>query len=142
MPDWDPGTFESKLIEQMRANGGNVIGGPLAGHPLLVMTMVGAKSGEPRRAILTYSREGGDYIVAGSKGGAPTDPAWIGNLKANPDVTIEAGNKTFPARATIIDGAERDRLWDAHVALLPHFAEYPKKAGRVIPIVRLTPRAA
>ena len=94
MPDW-----ESQMIEQMRANGGNVIAGPLAGHPLLIVMMVGAKSGEPRRAILTYTRDGDDYVVAGSKGGAPTDPAWLSNLRANPDVTIEAGNRTFQARA-------------------------------------------
>jgi deazaflavin-dependent oxidoreductase (nitroreductase family) len=102
--------------------------------------MTGAKSLQPRRAILTYSRDDGDYVVAASKGGSPKDPVWLNNLRANPNVTIEAGNATFPATARMVDDAERERLWTAHVAELPHFAEYPGKAGRVIPVVRLTPQ--
>jgi len=141
MPDWDPADFENALIADMRLHDGAVTQGPLAGDPLLVLTMTGAKSGEPRRAILTYTRDSGDYIVAASKGGSPTDPVWLGNLRANPNVTVEAGNTTFPATARVVDDdAEHDRLWTAHVATLPKFGDYPTKAGRVIPVVRLTPR--
>ena len=141
MPDWDPADFENALIADMRAHGGAVTQGPLAGDPLLVLTMTGAKSGQPRRAILTYTRDSGDYIVAASKGGAPTDPVWLSNLRANPNVTVEAGNTTFPAIArVVVDDDEHDRLWVAHVARLPNFADYPKKAGRIIPVVRLTPQ--
>jgi deazaflavin-dependent oxidoreductase (nitroreductase family) len=132
--------WENMLIADMRAHGGAVTSGPLAGHPLLVMENRGARTGQPRRAILTYSRDGGDYVVAGSAGGRPTDPAWIRNVAVNPEVRVETGNEVFDARATPIEGAERDRLWDAHVAALPHFGEYPKKAGRTIPMVRLTPK--
>jgi deazaflavin-dependent oxidoreductase (nitroreductase family) len=140
MPDWDPADFENALIADMRAHGGAVTQGPLAGDPLLVLTMTGAKSGQPRRVILTYTRDGGDYVVAASKGGAPTDPVWLSNLRANPGVTVEAGNTTFPATARVVgDADEHDRLWAAHVARLPNFAEYPTKAGRIIPMVRLTP---
>jgi deazaflavin-dependent oxidoreductase (nitroreductase family) len=140
MPDWDPEAFENGLIADMRAHGGQITQGPLAGQPLLVLSMTGAKSGQPRRVILTYTRDDGDYIVAGSKSGAPTDPVWLNNLRANPSVTIEAGNTTFPATARIVDDADRAQLWAAHVAALPQFGEYPKKAGRIIPVVRLTPR--
>jgi len=133
--------FEDGLIADMRAHDGNVTSGPLAGNPLLIMTSIGARSGEPRRAILTYSRGGGDYIVAGTKNGAPTDPHWVHNLRANLNVTIEVGGGTRPATATIVDEADRQRLWDAHVAALPWFGGYPEKAGRVIPVIRLTPRA-
>jgi deazaflavin-dependent oxidoreductase (nitroreductase family) len=140
MPDWDPEAFENGLIADMRAHGGEITHGPLAGQPLLVLSMTGAKSGQPRRVILTYTRDDGDYIVAGSKSGAPTDPVWLNNLRANPSVTIEARNTTFPATARIVDDADRAQLWAAHVAALPHFGEYPKKAGRIIPVVRLTPR--
>lgn len=139
MADRGPDSFEAALIADMRAHDGNVTSGPLRGHPLMVVTMVGAKSGLPRRSILTYSRDGDDYIVAGSKGGGPTDPVWLTNFRVNPEVSIEAGNRTFKARARITGGAERDQLWAAHVAALPHFAEYPKRAGRIIPVVRLTP---
>ena len=134
--------FEQALIEEMRTHDGKVTSGPLAGHPLLVLTSSGAKSGEERQAILTFSRDDGDYIVAGTAGGSPTTPAWVHNLRQHPEVEIEAENRTFEATAHVVEGEERDRLWDQHVARLPHFAEYPKKANRVIPMVRLTPKAA
>ena len=139
MADWDPAEFENRLIADMRAHGGAVTSGPLAGQPLLVMTATGAKTGEPRRAILTYSRDGNDYVVAGSASGAPTDPAWLLNVQANPAVTVEAGAREFKATASVASGADRDRLWDRHVQALPHFASYPEQSGRVIPMVRLTP---
>jgi len=91
------------------------------------------------RAILTFSRDSGDYIVAGTAGGSPTTPAWVSNLRHHPEVTVEAENRTFPATATIVDANERDRLWDQHVARLPWFADYPTQSGRTIPVIRLTP---
>jgi len=131
-------SFEDGLIADMRAHDGQVTSGPLAGHPLLVMTNIGAKSGLPRRAILTYSLDGGDYIVAGTAGGSSSDPSWLPNVRVHPDVEIETGNRRFSARATTIEtGPERDRLWDQHVAALPWFAGYPDQTGRVIPMVRL-----
>jgi deazaflavin-dependent oxidoreductase (nitroreductase family) len=134
--------WEDALVADMRAHDGNVTSGPLSGHPLLLMTLVGAKTGKVRRSILTWSRDGDDYIVAGSKGGAPTDPLWVNNVRVEPEVTIEVGNRTVPATATIVEGAERDRLWDAHVRTNPWFGDYPEKSGRIIPMIRLTPRAA
>ena len=138
----DPAAFENALIEDMHSHDGAVTTGPLAGHPLLLMWSKGAKSGETRRAILTYSRDGGDYVVAGTAGGSPTTPSWVHNLEANPDVEIEVENRRYDGRATIVHGVERDRLWDQHVAALPHFADYPAQAGRVIPMIRLTPTSA
>ena len=133
-------SWEEQLIAEMRANDGNVTQGPLAGHPLLIMTAIGAKSGQPRRAVLTYSRDRDGFIVAGTANGSKTDPQWIANLEANPHVWVEQGNRTFEAAAEIIrDGEERDRLWDRHVEALPWFANYPAQAGRLIPMVRLTP---
>lgn len=137
MPD-DDQSFEDALIADMRAHGGAVTQGPLAGHPLLIMTTRGARSGAPRRSILTLSRDGTDYIVAGTDSGAPAPPAWVHNVRAHPDVLVETGNETFEATAEVVpDGPERDRLWDQHVAALPHFAPYPAQAGRVIPMVRI-----
>jgi deazaflavin-dependent oxidoreductase (nitroreductase family) len=135
----DVSTFEDQFIADMRANDGKVLSGPLAGHPLLVMTSRGARSGAPRRAILTYHRDGDDYIVAGTAGGSKSDPAWLHNVGADPDVAIEVDNQQFDATATTItEGAERDRLWDDHVKALPWFADYPAQTGRLIPMVRLT----
>lgn len=81
-------------------------------------------------------------MVAGTAGGSKTDPAWLPNVRANPDVTVEAHDQTFAARATVVDDAERARLWDQHVAALPHFAAYPEQTGRMIPMVRLTPTSS
>jgi len=134
--------FEQVLIDEMRTHDGNVTTGPLAGHPLLILTSAGAKSGEQRLAILTFSRDHGDYIVAGTAGGSPTTPGWVYNLHEHPDVEIEAENRRFEATAQIVEGEERDRLWEQHVARLPHFADYPKKTDRVFPMIRLTPKPA
>src|ERR671914_1492492 len=111
MNDFDPADFENALIEDMRAHGGEVTNGPLKGHPLLIMTSRGVKTGEERRAILTWHRDDGDYVVAGTAGGSPTTPSWIHNIRENPEVAIEVANRTYEATATLIEGPERDRLW-------------------------------
>jgi deazaflavin-dependent oxidoreductase (nitroreductase family) len=139
MPDWDPEAFEDAIIEDMRAHDGAVSTGPLAGDPILLMTSTGARTGEPRRALLTFTRDGDAYVVAGTASGSPTEPAWLHNIRAHPDVTVEAENRVFRARASRADGADRDRLWERHVDALPKFAAYPDQTGRVIPMVRLAP---
>jgi deazaflavin-dependent oxidoreductase (nitroreductase family) len=141
MTESDYAAFENAMIEDMRAHDGQVTTGPLAGEPLLVMTSTGAKTGQPRRAILNFTRDGADYVVAGTAGGSPTAPSWLANVKANPDVAVEAEGRTFKARASVAEPADRDRLWDGHVAALPKFAGYPEQTGRVIPMVRLSPIA-
>jgi len=78
-------------------------------------------------------------VVAGSNNGRPRDPFWLTNLVANPLVTLEVEGRTIEARAAVAEGADRDALWARHVAALPQFAAYPEKAGRVIPVARLTP---
>lgn len=134
--------WEESLIADFRANGGRPSEGPLAGHPLMLLFSTGARSGERRRSILTYSRDGDAFVVAGTAGGGPKTPAWIANVAADPDVSIEVANETFDVTATIAEGAERDRLWDQHVEQLPWFGAYPATVtNRVIPVVRLTRRA-
>jgi deazaflavin-dependent oxidoreductase (nitroreductase family) len=142
MTDVAVNAWDEMLIAEMREHDGRPTSGPLEGHPLLLLHVVGARSGEPRRSILTYSRDGEDYIVAGTAGGSPKAPAWLANLRANPEVTIEIGARTFAATATIAEEEqERARLWDHHVAQLPWFADYPAQSGRAIPMVRLTEKA-
>lgn len=144
MNDFDRDAWENALIADMRAHDGAITTGPMAGRPTMLLTATGAKSGQPRRVIVNFSRDGDDYIVAGTKGGAPKDPIWIANLRANPVVTVEADGREFSATATIVaDPGQRDRLWDAHAQAMPWFAEYPDKTGgRIIPVVRLTERSA
>jgi F420H(2)-dependent quinone reductase len=140
MTDVDSQAWEQALIVDMREHDGRPTSGPLEGHPLLLMYGRGAKSGETRQAILTYSRDADDYVVAGTAGGSTRPPAWLANLRAHPDVTLEIGRRTVEAQATIVDEAERVRLWEQHVAQLPWFAGYPEQAARPIPMIRLTPK--
>lgn len=142
MSDFDVTAFEDAVIADMRAHDGEVTTGPMAGRPMLVMTSTGAQSNQPRRALLNFSRDDDAYVVAGTASGSPTDPAWISNLRKHPEVTVEAEGRTFPATATIVDGEERDRLWDRHVERLPWFADYPSQIERTIPMVRLVPADA
>ena len=142
MADDGQNAWEEALLADIREHDGRPTTGPLAGHPLLVLYSTGAKSGARRRAILTFTKDGDAYVVAGSAGGAPVDPSWLTNVAVHPDVTIEIGKTTFEATAAIIEGPDHDRLWDAHVQALPWFGDYPTKAGREIPVVKLTPHAA
>lgn len=135
MDDWT-----KRLMAEMRANDGKVVTGPLAGKPHLILTTTGAKTGHKRQAVLSHVRDGEKYVVAGTAGGSPTTPSWVHNLAANPEVTVEADGRTFPARAAIVGDADRPRLWDALVDSRPDFAAYPAKAaGRTIPVVTLEP---
>jgi len=103
------------------------------------MMSTAAKTGGRRRAVLSISRDGDAYVVAGTAGGAPTTPGWVVNLEAQPDIEFEFGDRTYHGHAEVLrEGPERDRLWEEHVKVLPRFAAYPEQTGRVIPIVRIT----
>jgi deazaflavin-dependent oxidoreductase (nitroreductase family) len=132
----DNNDFNQRLIEEFRANGGKV-SGPFAGRPLLLLTTTGAKSGQPRTAPLVYTTDGDAIVVIASKGGAPTNPDWYYNLRANPVATVEIGEETFEARARVASGDERTRLYDAQAATMPAFAEYQRNTTREIPVVVL-----
>jgi deazaflavin-dependent oxidoreductase (nitroreductase family) len=134
-----PADFNAKIIEEFRANEGRV-GGPFEGSTLLLLHHTGAKSGERRINPLVYLGDNGRYVVFASKAGAPANPGWYHNLKANPDVTIEVGTDTIDALAGEATGEERDRLYRTQVERQPQFAEYQAKTDRVIPVMVLTPR--
>jgi deazaflavin-dependent oxidoreductase (nitroreductase family) len=125
------------LIEDFRAHGGQVTAGPFANRSVLLLTTIGAKSGQARLAPLVYSREGDRYVIVASKGGAPTHPAWYFNLVANPIVTVEVGPEKFQARAVTAGDAERDRLYAQHAATYPAFNDYQARTSRRIPVVLL-----
>ena len=129
-------SFNEKLIDEFRANGG-VVGGMFAGRPMMLLTTTGAKSGQTRTHPLVYTTDGDRMVIIASKGGADTNPDWYYNLRTNPEVTVEVGTETYRAQATITDGAERKRLYDAQAAMMPAFAEYEQKTTREIPVVVL-----
>ena len=131
LKDWD-----RQIVEEFRTNRGNV-GGPFAGVPLLLLTTMGAKSGQQRISPLAYLSEGGHiYVFAGNRG-APTNPGWYHNLVAHPDVTVELGTETFAARATVVDSAEGERLGSIQLQKLPGLAEVRAKITRKVPVVLL-----
>jgi len=134
MNDWN-----RQLIEEFRANGGKV-GGMWEGRPLLLLTTTGAKSGQRRTNPTMYLRDGDRLLVFASKAGAPTSPDWYHNLVAHPEVTVEVGNETYPAIATVITGEERDRLYAKQAQLYPQFADYQARTTRPIPVVALERR--
>jgi deazaflavin-dependent oxidoreductase (nitroreductase family) len=118
-----------------------VVGGPFEGATLLLLHHVGARSGTDRVNPLVYNRDGDRYVVFASKAGAPTNPDWYHNLKANPNITIEVGTDTIPVVASEASGEERDRLFAAQVRRSPQFGEYQSKTDRAIPVILLTPTA-
>jgi deazaflavin-dependent oxidoreductase (nitroreductase family) len=132
--------WNQKTIAEFHARQGLGIA-PWGDHVLL-MTATGAKSGDAITTPLVYGREGDDYIVVASKGGAPQHPSWFGNIKANPEVDVEVANaggtERFKARARVVDErSERDRLFQAMSLIWPAFMEYQTRTERVIPIVVL-----
>jgi deazaflavin-dependent oxidoreductase (nitroreductase family) len=127
--------FTQTLITELRNHDGKVTQGPMAGTPLLILTTTGARTGEPRTTVVDHSRDGDSWVVAASKGGAPTNPAWYHNLVAHPRVTVEVDGERFEAVARVATGAERDRLWKRHVEAIPLFGDYPARTTRVIPMV-------
>jgi deazaflavin-dependent oxidoreductase (nitroreductase family) len=134
MTDWN-----AKIIEEFRANAGNV-GGQFEGAPLLLLHSVGARSGLPRLNPMMYQPVGDSYAVFASKAGADTNPDWFHNLIANPEATIEVGTRTIEVTARVLDDAERDPVWQEQKRRYPGFADYETKTSRVIPVVVLDPR--
>jgi deazaflavin-dependent oxidoreductase (nitroreductase family) len=108
----DMNDFNRKIVEEFRANGGKV-GGQFEGFPLLLLHTTGAKSGAERINPLAFRRDEERYVVFASKAGAPTNPDWYHNVVAHPEVTVEVGGETFPARAHVAEAEERARLWEA-----------------------------
>ncbi len=137
-PDYVPPMtdFNQQIIEEFRANGGR-LGGGFAGAPILLLHTTGAKSGKERVNPLVYQADGDRLVVFASKAGAPTNPDWFHNLKANPAVTAEVGTETIAFTARVAEGEEHDRLWAHQKELMPGFADYEQTAGRVIPVVVL-----
>jgi deazaflavin-dependent oxidoreductase (nitroreductase family) len=132
--------FNSQVIAEFRANNG-VVGGMFAGAQILLLHHTGAKSGKAYVTPLVCRKDGEDYVIFASKAGAPTNPDWYHNLKAHPEVTIEAGNDTLLVIASEAQGERRERLYAKQVHDMPTFAEYQEKAGRIIPVIVLTPSA-
>jgi len=132
----DINDFNQTIIDEFRANGGKV-GGPFKGVQLLLLHSTGAKSGQERIAPLAYRTYGDHLVVFGSKAGAPTNPDWYHNLRANPKASVEVGTDTFDVTARVAEGEEHDRIWEDQKRDVPNFAEYEKNTDRKIPVIVL-----
>jgi deazaflavin-dependent oxidoreductase (nitroreductase family) len=135
----DSDDFNTGIIKEFRANAGKV-GGPFEGAPMVLLSTVGAKSGQVRVNPVMYRTDGGRMYVFASKGGAPTNPDWYFNMVANPEMSVEVGTDTYDVTATEIKGAERDRIYADQAREYPGFAEYEAKTDRLIPVVALDRR--
>lgn len=122
---------------------GGRIGHRILGVPCLLLHTVGAKSGQRRTNSLSYARDGADYLVVASMGGAPRSPGWYHNLRARPDAEIQIGTDRLPvtARAVLPGNAGYDRLWDVVNANNSNrYRAYQKATSRPIPVVVLAAR--
>jgi deazaflavin-dependent oxidoreductase (nitroreductase family) len=133
----DLNSFNTVITDEFRANAGKV-GGPFAGRDLLLLTTTGAKSGQLRLSPLAYFTIDGRMLIVGSYAGAPNDPAWVHNLRADPHAHIEVGTDAYDVTVRELPQAERDEIFPKVVAVSPGFGEYQAKTARVIPLFELT----
>ena len=129
--------FNRGVVEEFRANAGKV-GGPFEGGDLLLLHTTGAKSGQPRLSPLAYLTVDGKMLIVGSYAGAPKDPAWVHNLRANPRAHIEVGTEAYDVDVRELPDDEREATYPKLAALAPVFSEYQAKTDRVIPLFELT----
>ena len=121
-----------------RATGGKLFG-RIGKSPILLLNTVGRKSGRKRTSPLLYVMDGEDFVIIASKGGAPTHPAWYLNLKANPDATVEVGDREVRVKAQEVDSEEKVRLWQKMVEMYSAYDDYQSKTKREIPLLLLRP---
>ncbi len=111
------------------------------GYPIVVITSVGAKSGNLRKNPVMRVERDGTYVAIASKGGAPDHPEWYYNFVAHPEVELQDGAVKKTYRAELVEGAEREDLWQLAVETWPTYAGYQAKTDRQIPVFKLTPLA-
>jgi deazaflavin-dependent oxidoreductase (nitroreductase family) len=126
-----------------RRSGGRVGGRGAGGLPVLLLTVPGRRTGQPRTTPVGYFDYHGGHLVVGSGGGMDHDPDWFKNLRKAPVAMVQIGSRTFPASSRVLTGEERDTAFrDVVVAQVPRFADYERKSGRTMPLALLTPLPA
>jgi deazaflavin-dependent oxidoreductase (nitroreductase family) len=118
------------------------VGHRMVGVPTLLLRSTGRRSGAVRTNALVYARDGADYLVVASKGGADSPPAWLHNVRAKPEVEIQIGRERQPGVARVVEASDPDyqRLWKlVNDNNKDRFAGYQKNTSRPIPVVAVTP---
>ena len=125
-----------QVIEEFRANGGRTLG-RFAGTELLLLHTKGAKTGAQRVNPMMFARDGERYVVFASKNAAPAHPDWFHNLVAHADVEVELGTESFKAKATVLTGDERERMWVQAAREFPFLNDHQARTKRQIPVIVL-----
>lgn len=110
------------------------------GVPTLLLTTTGRRTGEPRTIAIIFARDGDDYVLVASYGGAPKHPAWYLNLQADPEAEIQVKGERIPVVARTASDVEKPRLWKLAADQWPNYDVYQTRTDRVIPVVVLTPK--
>ena len=139
--DWNSDSSTTKRFNELymralRDNKGKVPG-ELEVIPSLIITTVGAKTGEKRAVPLAYQIVDGRLVIVASMGGAVRNPPWFFNLVKNPEVLVEKDGESFKAKAVVTEGTDRTYLYEKVAEVLPAFKEYQIRTTRVIPVVEL-----
>ncbi len=138
MPEYipNPADWVREQVELYEGSGGtDGVGLRDTGLPCIIVTQVGNKTGAIRKVPLMRVQDGDRYVLVASKGGAPKDPVWVHNLRADPNVEIR--DETVVRKMLVrevSDEAERARLWTLAVEAFPNYAEYQERTERQIPL--------
>ncbi len=115
-------------------------GGGTSDGSVLVLDHTGAKSGKQRETPLMFINRDGAYVVCASMGGAPENPGWYHNLKANPETTITVDRKKVSVHARQLEGEERDAAWAQFTSQDKRWEQYASRTERTLPLIALEPR--
>ena len=129
--------FGQEHVDRYRATDGEEGYIWLEDSTILLLTTTGRKTGNESTTPLIYQLDGGSPVIVASKGGAPEHPGWFLNIEKAPEVGVQILGETFRARARVVEGEERERLWRLMNEMWPHYEEYQAKTDREIPVVVL-----
>ncbi|BBB01627.1 hypothetical protein RVR_9131 [Actinacidiphila reveromycinica] len=135
-----PSEWVAEQAERYESSGGTE-GTDMKGSPCLLIDYLGRRSGVWHRTVLIYGRDGDDYLIVASKGGADEHPVWFLSVRDNPDVHLRVGTERFAARAEVLSAQDKARVWPHLLEVYPPYADYQEKTERDIPVVRLSRRA-
>ena len=138
---WIVRNFSTKIDPILfRATGGRFSSTGIPTLPMLTLSAIGRKSGQPRHVQLAFHQEGDDYLVVASAMGQERHPGWRYNIEANPDVEVQVRGERFPARASVLSEEEKSRLWPAIKKTIPQMNTYESRTERNILVFRLSRR--
>lgn len=138
--EYEPNALEwvRKQVELYESSGGTK-GTTIVGRPVVLLTMLGARSGKLRKIPLMRVEHEGRYAAVASMGGQPQHPVWYFNLLANPLLELQDGPVKRDYRARLVEGEEKALWWARAVEAYPEYAEYQRKTERAIPVFVLDP---